>query len=56
LLPPFIQNPFEDAAVICDNLALKFQCSDKLIFPETASVEVPELAKEQTETLRTENA
>ncbi|CAB3977496.1 Hypothetical predicted protein [Paramuricea clavata] len=49
-----IKNPFEDAATICDNLGLKFECSEKLVFPETVDVEGPQLATETTESLKTE--
>ena len=51
-----IKNPFEDAATICDDLGLKFQCSEKLIFPEAVCVEIPQLVKETTESSRTEDA
>ncbi|XP_028414892.1 TIP41-like protein [Dendronephthya gigantea] len=41
-----IENPFEDAAVLCDNLGLKFHCSEKLMFPDAISVETPDLTAE----------
>lgn len=42
------QNPFEDAAVLCDHLGLKFHCSEKLLFPDTVFVEKPDHTAETT--------
>ena len=49
-----LQNPFEDAALVCDHLKLNVQICEKLFFPESVPVEKTELLEcEPTSTGRT---